>query len=83
MSGEDKEQAWLTGNRAAWRSMLGECLKHLGYNTDEAQRVSWITEREDIIAMLRQICEEHGDNDWPNNLHLGDVIEKHLWRHLE
>ncbi len=24
-----------------------------------------------------------GDNNWPNELHLGDVIEKHILRHTE
>lgn len=32
--------------------------------------------------MLRQVCDEFGDNDWPDNLHLADVIEKHLWDEL-
>lgn len=40
-------------------------------------------ERDETIAMLRHVCEEHGDNDWPDNLHLADVIEKHLWRNLD
>src|SRR2546423_657496 len=35
-------------------------------------------EREDVVKLLRDACEEHGDNDWPDNLHLTDVIEKHL-----
>ena len=39
-------------------------------------------ERRETIAMLRQVCEEFGDNEWPDNLHLADIIEKHLWRHL-
>jgi len=29
---------------------------------------------------LRIECGELGDNDWPDDLHLGDVIEKHLAR---
>ena len=33
--------------------------------------------------MLRQVCAKYGDNDWPDNLHLADVIEKHLLRNLE
>ncbi len=32
-------------------------------------------------AMLRYVCGEVGDNDWPDTLHLADVIEKHLFRH--
>jgi hypothetical protein len=40
-------------------------------------------EREESVAMLRTVCTNFGDNDWPDDLHLADVIEKHLWRHLE
>jgi hypothetical protein len=36
--------------------------------------------REDVRRMLRMACEEFGDNDWPDNLHQADVIEKHLIR---
>jgi predicted secreted protein len=39
-------------------------------------------EREDAVKLLREICEEHGDNDWADDLHLADVLEKHLYRHL-
>lgn len=41
------------------------------------------SERSAAVAMLRQVCAAHGDNDWSDNLHLADVLEKHLWRHLE
>ncbi len=47
-----------------------------------AQRSPWDFEREATVAMLRAVCAEYGDNDWPDNLHLADVIEKHLWRNL-
>src|SRR4029077_15273959 len=33
-----------------------------------------------VVKMLRMVCEEFGDNDWPDNLHQADVIEKHLIR---
>lgn len=49
----------------------------------EADEARWLSEREQAVAMLRQVCEVHGDNDWPDDLHLADVIEKHLDRHLE
>ncbi len=39
-------------------------------------------ERADAVRVLRGLCQEFGDNDWPDNLHLGDVIEKHLGKHL-
>jgi hypothetical protein len=35
-----------------------------------------------VRAMLRIECAAAGCNDWPNNLHLADVIEKHLARKL-
>jgi predicted secreted protein len=39
-------------------------------------------ERLAAVIALRELCAEHGDNDWPDNLHLADVIEKHLAKHL-
>jgi hypothetical protein len=40
-------------------------------------------ERKGAIRLLREICEAHGDNDWPDDLQLEDILEKHLLRHLE
>jgi hypothetical protein len=76
------EQVWMDGNRAAWVAMLGECLKRLGYDTPEAMSVKWVKEREEAIAILRRLCREHGDNHWEPNLHLADIIDKHLGDHL-
>jgi len=39
-------------------------------------------ERREIISALRDACSEIGDNDWPDDLHIADIIEKHLARHL-
>jgi len=44
----------------------------------EVQRLT--IHREAVVKMLRMVCEEFGDNDWPDNLHQADVIEKHLIR---
>ncbi len=35
-----------------------------------------------VRAMLRIECAAAGCNDWPNDLHLADVVEKHLARKL-
>jgi hypothetical protein len=44
---------------------------------------SWVErEREMTIVALRSLCAEFGDNDWPDDLHLADVVEKHLGKHL-
>lgn len=77
------EADYLKGNRAAWSAMLDECLRRLGYEDPESQKTAWISEREAAIAQLRMVCEDHGDNDWDESLHLEDIIEKHLYKHLE
>ena len=77
------ENSWEVGNRAAWSKILAECVRQLGHKSTAAAHAAWITEREEAVVQLRELCEEHGDNDWPDDLHLGDVIEKHLGRHLE
>jgi len=38
------------------------------------QQEKWPEERTAVVALLREICQDHGDNDWPDNLHLYDVI---------
>ena len=77
---EKTEQAYLQGGRSVWNSLLRECLRNL--KTSEHDQYSWITEREAAIAVLRGICDEFGDNDWNENLHLADIIDKHLGKHL-
>ena len=79
---DESEQHYERGYRAAWVEMLQECLRRLGYDDPETAHVRWVREREEAVGKLREVCEEYGDNDWPDNLHLRDVIEKHLWRHL-
>lgn len=76
------EQDYIRGSRAAWHAMLQLCLRELGIDDPVAGHVRWVSEREHTVAMLRDVCERHGDNDWPENLHLADVVEKHLGRHL-
>ena len=76
------EKSHIAGSRAFATHILGECCDELGYDNLVAQSARWIKEREDIIAQLRILCEEFGDNDWDETCHLGDVIDKHLGRHL-
>jgi hypothetical protein len=82
VANEDEEQAWIRGHRAALTSILSDCLTGLGYQDTEATRAKWIIEREQTIAKLREVCGDHGDNEWSEELHLADVIDKHLARHL-
>lgn len=79
---ESEEQAYLQGGRYARVMMLNRLLVELGYDDPEVKKAGWITEREDAIHSLRSLCAKFGDNNWPENLHLADIIEKHLVDHL-
>jgi len=76
------EESYEQGSRMAWRMMLQTCCRELGYDDTEAAKKGWIAEREAAISALRDVCADHGDNDWENNLYLADIIEKHLHRNL-
>jgi hypothetical protein len=39
-------------------------------------------ERRGAIAYLRRLCERWGDNDWPDDLPLAEILEDHLADHL-
>lgn len=76
------EDFWNEGWRAGWLNILRQAIEALGYDDMRTQKRAWILEREAVIAALREVCRDHGDNDWSNGLHLADVIQKHLARHL-
>jgi hypothetical protein len=74
------EQDYMRGNKAAYSNVISFCRKVL--NPEERTATSLLIEREEAITALRDICEEFGDNNWPDTLHLADIIEKHLGRNL-
>lgn len=76
-----QDHFYTQGKRATWIWLLNECLHHLGYEQYPQGRL--VLEREETLAALRQVCAMHGDNDWPDERRLGEVVEKHLWPHLE
>ena len=76
------EKSYKIGSRATATRILSSCLVELGYDDITADSARWIIERERVIIQLRIICERFGDNDWDEKLHLADVIDKHLGRHL-
>lgn len=78
--GEIKERAWTEGYRAAARQILSQAIFWLG--VDEKDLAQNLLRWDGARSALRDICEEFGDNDWPDNLCLSDVIEKHLARNL-
>lgn len=80
------ERGYLEGQRATLRRIIGQCAMELGHGDLKdplAKIAALVAEREEARSTLRSLCEFYGDNDWADNLHLGDVIEKHLGRHLD
>lgn len=74
-----EERIFELGGRAAHAHHLQLAVQHLGPDGDLHR---WRLERAAAVAALRRICEKFGDNDWPDDLHLADVLEKHLERSL-
>lgn len=85
---EDEERAYEEGRRRSLLNILQWAMSELGApragdsgsGLIEAARL--LAERYEAIARLRTVCEDFGDNDWPDDLHLADIIEKHLEPHL-
>jgi len=80
------DRDYTAGSRSVWRKLLRDCMTGLGFKgkrDPEAHRVALLVEREDVVEQLRCVCEDHGDNDWDDTAHLGDVIEKHLAPYLD
>lgn len=78
----ERETAFLEGERRAYLHLLRTCASALGYSDPLSQVAALIAEREEAISVLREICAEHGDSEWSDKLHLRDILEKHLARHL-
>lgn len=80
------ERKWIDGNRAAFRHVMqhamGELIS-LGVPAKELEHVGLLAEHEAVRQALRFACAEYGDNDWPDNLSLVDVVNKHLLPHLD
>ena len=77
------ELSYIQGRRSVYLELMRIALAGLSYPDDtEPHNAAWIMERESAINTLRQVCEEFGDNDWSSALHLSDIIDKHLARHL-
>jgi hypothetical protein len=86
---EAEEKIFERGSRAVYRELLGVALRGLGVadapnDPFAAQRRIGALESEDADAraQLRILCKDFGDNDWEDDDHLGDVIDKHLGKHL-
>ncbi len=81
-SEEEQDGDYLAGRRRAHLEHFETALRGLGREGPEWTEKRWVMEREATIILLRQICGELGDNDWPDDFHLVDIIEKHLMPYL-
>lgn len=77
-----RDAGYVEGQRRVYIEMLQAALRGLGRDAPEWNAGRLLKEREEAIATLRGACEEFGDNEWPDDLHLSDIIEKHLWRNM-
>lgn len=75
-----EERIWIRGRKSLARSILGALA--LDLEGKDLKLAAALIQLHDVRAALRDVCDEHGDNDWEDNLHLSDVVEKHLGRHL-
>jgi hypothetical protein len=71
------------GAKSAWMQMVSQCIQNLGWTTDVGHLVRMQMERQKAINVLRDVCKDHGDNDWPDDMNLPDIISKHLGRYLD
>lgn len=68
------------GKYLAYCDILASCLNRL--EDHQQQSFSYIIERGAAIEILRKLCSEFGDNDWPDSMPLADIISNHLEKHL-
>lgn len=84
-----EEQIYEQGRQAAYHSLLidilGEYYSHgirPSTETLEIQLARLLSERMGAIVALRGLCDQVGDNDWTDTLHLADILEKHLGKYF-
>lgn len=86
---EAEEKIYIRGQRGVYRSLLSTALR--GLDVDDAPddlavaqlRIARLEAHlADARVQLRMLCDDFGDNDWEDDDHLGDVIDKHLGKHL-
>lgn len=79
------EKSYIEGSRAAWRQMLAECLSNMDADGDDPQAAlaRATLHLDETRAALRRLGREIGADDWPEKLHLADVVEKYIGDAIE
>jgi hypothetical protein len=85
---EVHDRGYVRGQRQAWLGLLQTAIRELrgaGVDVEEPSLAlaAAVSELEQVRSSLREACADFGDNDWPDNLNLSDVLEKHLVAYLE
>ena len=76
------ETLYDAGKRQVWTQLLWLAATNLDLDIDKRTLVRLAKERDEAVTALRRICATHGGLDWPADLHLADILEKHLERYL-
>lgn len=72
---EEEERAFIEGQQSVYRRQLREAIS--GLNMEGISADAWMIERTDAVAKLREIWRDFDlDHEWPDEGHLGDVLEK-------
>lgn len=79
---EKEERAYEAGRKQAGVSLLAYAMQQAGLRADEFKNARAVIQLEEARIQLRHLCEEFGDNSFPDDLHLGDAIEKYLGKYL-
>lgn len=80
---EKEGRIFIEGYLAHALKNLNDALRDVDIENPNALIAQLTSERLGAIQALRKTCEYFGDNDWEPDLHLADIIEKHLCRCLE
>lgn len=68
-----------------WKALGSRLVTQLAQECLEGEELSKVRlqiELADTRAVLQQLCETHGDNDWDDTLYLADALDKHLGNYL-
>lgn len=83
---ELRERGYIEGQAALARGLLRDLVRFLPERIDDTPypppRVRLEIERDETRAVLRDLCGRFGDNEWPDDLYVPDVLRKHLEEHL-
>lgn len=85
-----RERGYIDGKNAALRALLEHVASEMRLAPGDTDSVDALARRLAIAeaqlsatrAALRELCRDFGDGDWSDDLHLADVVDKHLGRHL-